>query len=224
MEDTMGIKERRAQEKQARQNQILDAARDLLFSQGIHQVSISKISKQSRLAVGTIYFYYKNKEEIFIALQQEGLQLLHEMVMQIIDQPVISEDEKLRQIGRAYYDFSREQEAYFTIINSFLSAPGIFFPDAQKRRVDKAGNRLLNLIRDLVAQGCDNQCFIPTDPAKFTLMFWGTLHGLLQFKKLESTILGNQDHTEVYFYSVEQLIRSISTPLIHVESTKETVS
>ena len=61
----MGVKERKAMEKKMRRNQILDAARHLLFSTGIDSISISKISQQAELGVGTIYFYYKNKEEIF---------------------------------------------------------------------------------------------------------------------------------------------------------------
>ncbi len=51
----MGVKERRALEKQMRRNKILDAARKLLFSQGFENVSISKISKEAQLGVGTIY-------------------------------------------------------------------------------------------------------------------------------------------------------------------------
>ncbi|MCG8567355.1 MAG: TetR/AcrR family transcriptional regulator [Desulfobacterales bacterium] len=207
----MGIKERRAQEKEMRRNQILDAARTLLFSQGIHQVSISKISKASQLAVGTIYFYFKNKEEIFIALQQEGLALLYGIVREIVSQPILGEDEKLRQIGRAYADFSREQDAYFAIINSFLSAPRVFFAPVHKNAVDMAGKKILGLIQQVVSQGNDNGIFQESDPAKFALMFWGTLHGLLQFKKLEQTLLGGEDHDQVYAYSVEKIIQSIQS-------------
>lgn len=79
----MGVKERKAVEKQARRNQILDAARTLLFSSGINNISISKISKQAELSVGTIYFYYKNKEQIFVALQEEGLALLYSTILRV---------------------------------------------------------------------------------------------------------------------------------------------
>ena len=40
-------------------------------------------------------------------------------------------------------------------------------------------------------------------------MFWGTLHGLLQFKKLEHTALENIPHIDIYQYSVEKLIQTI---------------
>ncbi len=69
----MGLKERRSREKEARRNQILDAARALLFEKGLHATSINQIAKQAELGVGTIYFYYRSKEEIFADLQEEGL-------------------------------------------------------------------------------------------------------------------------------------------------------
>ncbi len=80
----MGVKERRELEKQARRDQILDAARKLLFSQGIEKISISRISKEAELGVGTIYFYFKNKEDIFIALQQEGVDVLFSGILKIM--------------------------------------------------------------------------------------------------------------------------------------------
>ena len=79
----MGVKERKALERKMRRNQILDAARALLLSVGINNISISKISKRAELGVGTIYFYYKNKEEIFAALQEEGLAMLYTTILQI---------------------------------------------------------------------------------------------------------------------------------------------
>jgi len=122
----MGVKERKALEKQHRRNQILDAARTLLFSSGVDSISISKIAKQAELGVGTIYFYYKNKEEIFIALQKEGVALLYSTILQIFKKN-IDHEEKLIRIAKAYHNFSEEQKSYFDIINYFLSSPIVFF-------------------------------------------------------------------------------------------------
>jgi len=102
----MGVKERKALERQNRKNQILDAARNLLFSSGIDSVSINKISKQAELGVGTIYFYFKNKEQIFTELQEEGLELLYSTILKISGTKILHE-EKLRQIALSYYDFSQ---------------------------------------------------------------------------------------------------------------------
>ncbi len=204
----MGVKERRQLEKQARRNQILDAARKLLFSQGIEKVSISKISKEAELGVGTIYFYYKNKEDIFIALQEEGLAFLFAIIQKIADK-TMEPDEKLRQIAYAYYDFTETQKEYFNIINYFLSSPKIFFKEDLKQQIDMSGSKILAVIQDIIISGNQAGVFMEQYPEKFSIMFWGTIHGLVQFKKLEHTTLQNEAHKEIYDYSVEKIVQGL---------------
>ncbi|MCD4677229.1 MAG: TetR/AcrR family transcriptional regulator [Desulfobacula sp.] len=204
----MGVKERKALEKQIRRNQILDAARTLLFSTGIDSISISKIAEQAELGVGTIYFYYKNKEQIFVALQQEGVAILYSTILQIF-KTKIGHQEKLKQIAFSYYRFSEEQKNYFDIINYFLSSPIVFFEPNLKNRIDMSGRKILLIIRDIVADGVQQGVFNEKDPGKFSIMFWGTLHGLIHFKKLEGTVLENESHKELYDYSVQKLIHTI---------------
>ncbi|MDD9304989.1 MAG: TetR/AcrR family transcriptional regulator [Desulfobacter sp.] len=202
------MKERRKLEKQMRRTQILDAARKLLFSQGIEKVSISKISKEAELGVGTIYFHYKNKEEIFIALQQEGLSILFSIVSQAA-QANLDPDEKLRHIAQVYYDFYQTHSEYYNIINYFLSPTKVFFKPDLKQKVDLAGGKILTLIQSIIETGNQTVFFMERDPAKFSVMFLGTIHGLVQFRKLEHTTLGKEQHKTIYEYSVEKLIQSI---------------
>lgn len=205
----MGIKERRSQEKQIRKDQILGGARSLLFSHGIDHISISKIAKKAELGVGTIYSYYASKEEIFVALQEEGISLLFSVIQKIIQQD-ISHQEKLVSIGLAYYDFALDQKNYFDIINYFLSSSKVYFDEKLKMRIDMSGSRILTLIQDVVQQGINDNTFIEDDPKKFSFMFWGMIHGMIQFKKFENTLLENQNHRDLYLYSVEKVIKTIS--------------
>lgn len=207
----MGVKERRATEKQMRRNQILDAARKLLFSQGIENVSISRISKEAQLGVGTIYFYFKNKEDIFVALQEEGLAFLFSMILKIQGKS-LGPDEKLAQVAAAYYDFSQNQQEYFNIINYFLASARVYFPEKQKKQIDLSGNKILKVIETIVFQGVEEGFFQEQDPRKFSIMFWGTIHGLIQFKKLEHTTLENENLSRIYQYSVDKLIQTMVKP------------
>ena len=207
----MGVKERRALEKQMRRNQILDAARKLLISQGLEKISISKISKEAQLGVGTIYFYYKNKEDIFIALQEEGLGFLFSAIQQIQGKK-LNPREKLKEVAAAYYNFSQNQQEYFNIINYFLSSPRIFFQEEQKKMIDMSGNKILMVIETIILKGVEDGYFLEEDPRKFSILFWGTVHGLIHFKKLEHTTLQNENHLLVFQYSVNKLIQSIIVP------------
>ncbi len=204
----MGIQERKVLEKQLRRSQILNAARLLLFSSGIDSVSISGIASKAELGVGTIYFYFKNKEEIFAALQEEGLTLLYSNISQLIEKEPVPE-KQLAGIANAYYRFSEENKNYFDIINYFLSSPTIFFEQELKQQIDMSGHKILKIIRDTILNGIRQGFFKEAEPGRFSIMFWGTLHGLLHFKKLEHTVLEHENHRDLYEYSVNKLIDAI---------------
>jgi TetR/AcrR family fatty acid metabolism transcriptional regulator len=53
--------------------QIIDAAVTAISENGYHQTQISKIAKQAGVADGTIYLYFKNKEDILISLFKEKM-------------------------------------------------------------------------------------------------------------------------------------------------------
>jgi len=205
----MGVKERKEMERELRRNQILDAARHLLFSTGIDSISISKISTQAELGVGTVYFYYKNKEEIFIALQEEGLSLLYSKILMASDKHMAARD-KLSAIAQAYYTFSDEHKNYFDVINCFLSSSTVFFQSDQKQKIDQSGNKSLLIIKDVVINGVKQGVFKEDSPRNFSIMFWATLHGLIQMKKLQTTLLENDSHEQLYTYSVQKLIQTLT--------------
>lgn len=53
--------------------QIIDAAVVVIAENGYHQAQVSKIAKQAGVADGTIYLYFRNKEDILISLFQEKM-------------------------------------------------------------------------------------------------------------------------------------------------------
>lgn len=204
----MGVKERRALEKELRRNQILDAARKLLFETGMKAISINKIAQEAELGVGTIYFYYKNKEEIFAALQEEGLNLLYANIETIYrsEEPA---DKKLVAMGTAYLQFSKDKKDYFDIISYFLSSSEIIFPPNLKTQIDLSGNKILSLISSTIDDGIKDGLFRSVDSRRFSIMFWGTIHGLVQFRKLKNTILNGDNHDDIYQYSIDSLMNGL---------------
>ena len=206
----MGLKERRDREKEERKRQILDAARDLLFAEGLQATSVNKIAKNAELGVGTIYSYFKSKEEIFAALQQEGIELLHEKARKALSREKGGPD-RLRAIAGSYLDFSAESRDYFDIINYFLSSPGTLLGEELKEMIDQQGNQIIFLMVTTIEEGMAAGEFRKVNGRKFAMMFWAALHGLILFSKLRTTILKGEDYPELVGYSVDYLIGSLGT-------------
>lgn len=62
---------RRQREREERYQTILRAAEKLFYEEGYHQTSINKISDLAEVSVGTVYFYFKNKEDLLVHLLDE---------------------------------------------------------------------------------------------------------------------------------------------------------
>ena len=72
----MGVKERHEREREATARGILDAARELFVAQGYQNVSIRKIAEKIEYSPAAIYSYFPSKDDIFLALAEEGFTLL----------------------------------------------------------------------------------------------------------------------------------------------------
>ncbi|MEH7417208.1 TetR/AcrR family transcriptional regulator [Neobacillus drentensis] len=78
--------------------QIIDAAVIVIAENGYHQAQVSKIAKQAGVADGTIYLYFKNKEDILISLFEEKMGEFVEKIEEKIAGKVTAEEKLLMMI------------------------------------------------------------------------------------------------------------------------------
>ncbi len=207
----MGLKERREREREDRRRQILDVARTLLFEKGLRETSINRIARRAELGVGTLYFYFRNKEEIFAALQQEGLERLCGAIDSALT-GISDPADKLRAAAGAMLRFSREQRQYLDVINCFLATPEVLFAPSIKIEVDRYGARIIERIADVVQEGQTGGRFDACiDAHRFAILFVGAVHGLVQYRKLESTVLQGAAFDQVFADAVDHLVASLMT-------------
>ena len=74
----VGVKERHEREREATARAILDAARELFVAEGYQNVSIRKIAEKIEYSPAAIYSYFPSKDDIFLALAEEGFRFLFE--------------------------------------------------------------------------------------------------------------------------------------------------
>jgi TetR/AcrR family transcriptional regulator len=204
----MGLKERREREKLERKKQILDAARTLLLDKGLQATSINRIAKVAELGVATLYSYYKNKEDIYVALQEEGLSLLYSKIKEAARKGKTPSD-KIKKMALAYYQFSEVQKDYFDVINYFLTAPRVIFSQGKKTLVDLLGDKILSELKEAIDKGSQEGVYQKVNTTRSALVFWAALNGLIQFKKMKTTLLQGESHKALYTFAVEQFIRGL---------------
>ncbi|BCB95239.1 TetR family transcriptional regulator [Dissulfurispira thermophila] len=56
-----------------KKDSILGVATELFSKKPYHMVAMDDIAKKARVAKGTLYYHFKSKEELYVALLQDGL-------------------------------------------------------------------------------------------------------------------------------------------------------
>ena len=69
-------KTRNEDARAARQEEILASARAVFARQGFRGTTIADIAEEAGVALGTIYLYFKSKDEVFAALSEEFNQII----------------------------------------------------------------------------------------------------------------------------------------------------
>ena len=62
-----------AEDKQERHHAILDAAEQLLLRSPEHGASVAEVAQEAHLAKGTVYLYFRSKEELLLAVHERGI-------------------------------------------------------------------------------------------------------------------------------------------------------
>ncbi|WP_124071714.1 TetR/AcrR family transcriptional regulator [Filibacter tadaridae] len=82
--------------------QIVDAAVIVIAENGYHQAQVSKIAKEAGVADGTIYLYFKNKEDILISVFREKMAIFVHNLQVILDNNKDTSDRLLKMIDNHF--------------------------------------------------------------------------------------------------------------------------
>jgi len=105
---------RREREKLRQRQEMLAAALDLFSQKGYHNVSMHEIATQSEFAIGTLYNFFQNKEDLYRALVLEQCDKFEAAIAQAMDKPG-DEVAKLRHYVRARIERFRNNLPFIRI-------------------------------------------------------------------------------------------------------------
>lgn len=88
--------EKTRQKKDAKRTAMMQAAVQVFAENGYHAATVRDIVKAADVAIGTFYFYFPDKETLFVHLYEETADFL----LQTIDQAVRSRTDLAQQLSR----------------------------------------------------------------------------------------------------------------------------
>src|SRR5215471_13865816 len=168
----MSIAERKQREKEEMRSLILDAARKIFLAKGYEEASIRNIAEEIDYSPGTIYLYFKDKDEIFHALHEEGFRKLLEKMQPL--EHVNDPFERLKAIGLVYLDFARNNKDLYDLM-FIMQAP---VKHEEKQEKWEMGRRTLEYLKNVLRECQKKGHFKDQDVDYLSFTVWSTVHGM----------------------------------------------
>lgn len=170
----MGLIERKEREKEEMRQRILTAAQKLFLTKGFEKTSIRNIADAIEYSPGTIYLYFKDKNELFFALHQMAFTVMINELTDLGEHA--SALDSFIQMGRQYIKFALENPEMYDLM--FLMIAPIESLECNEDVWDD-GKKALDILKMMI-EACKLEGYFSKDDIDdLALMIWSTMHGMV---------------------------------------------
>jgi TetR/AcrR family transcriptional regulator len=149
---------RREREKLRQRQDMLAAALDLFSEKGYHNVSMHQVAERAEFAIGTLYKFFQNKEDLYKALVLEQCDRFHESIVQAIEKPH-DEVQKLRDYVRAKGEIFRSNLPFIRVYLAESRGASFNIKAGLDEEVRKGYYDLLERLASIFESGINNARF-----------------------------------------------------------------
>jgi AcrR family transcriptional regulator len=176
----MGIAERKAREKLIRHQQILGAAYEVFNEVGFFAATMDQIAERAELAKGTIYIYFKSKEEVYFSLLTNGLDILIALLEEM-EKAEPPPNHLLEQTARTLFRFYKDHTSYFRIFMTMQQEhmQAKLSPELAQQ-LNAQATTILNLLSAKIQKVVDNGALPSINPWHVANILWGAFTGITQ--------------------------------------------
>jgi AcrR family transcriptional regulator len=130
-----------------RRAQLLEVARRVFGTSGFHAVSMEAVAKEAGVTKPILYDHFSSKKDLYLALIDADLAVLHDNVRQALDSP-IGNRERIRASFEAYFDFvDEEADGFRLLMQETVGAEREF-----RERVAQVRDQILSEVADLIVR------------------------------------------------------------------------
>jgi AcrR family transcriptional regulator len=160
---------RKERKREQQREEILLAARELFLREGHSNFSMRKLANDVGCVPGTLYLYFKDKNDLLATLVEESFEQLMDHLE--VPQPDINPLEFLRKIMRAYIDFGLANPDHYYFAFMLPRTTGL---EKARPRPHRSYALLVKAVR-----ACINRSIIRRADAELASQaVWAGIHGV----------------------------------------------
>jgi AcrR family transcriptional regulator len=201
----MGIQERKEREKERRRQQIIVAAKRVFSGKGFNKATMEDIAKEAELSPGTLYLYFKNKEELYASLSLRILQYLHIRVAHVNKEPGLDPVKKLDALYDVY-EFDP-----LIIINMFHLQSSETLKNLSEELLDEIkdlSRRSIGAIATIFQEGIESGAFAKRHPTALADIFWSLFSGVVLWEASKKIVDEKKDYLKETLKTAFELFKA----------------
>lgn len=190
----MGIQERKEREKERRRQQIIVAAKRVFSEKGFNKATMEDIAKEAELSPGTLYLYFKNKEELYASLSLRILQYLH-LRVEHVNKGEADPKKKIAALMDAMYDVYDFDP--LIIINMFHLQSSETLKNLSEsllNEIKELSQRSNGAIAKIFEEGIAKGVYVDHHPMAMADIFWSMFSGVVLFEASKKIIDPDKDY------------------------------
>jgi len=164
---------RRERNKERQRREMLEAALDLFSEKGYHNVTMHEIAHKAEFAIGTLYKYFRNKEDLYRALMLEKADEFRKVLRAALDE---QDDEvhKLRHYIKAKSEFFRDHLPLIRLYYSETYGESFNLKSGLDAEIRRRHDELLHILASIFDSGMRKKRFKRiTDPYSLAIALDG---------------------------------------------------
>lgn len=157
--------------REDKRRRIIDAAVEVFAEKGFFGAKVSEVAKRADVADGTIYLYFKSKDDLLISLFEEKMDEIIARLTEILA-PLDDPEAKMRRYIAAHLELTSEQPHLMQVLTVELRQSARFIKEYRPQGF----KRYLEIIGAILEEGQAKGVFrSDLDPAVFRRALFGAI-------------------------------------------------
>ncbi len=169
---------RREREYLAHREEILSAAEKVFAAKGFFPTTMSDIARRAEFGTGTLYKYFKSKEELYFTLIDEKVEEINRLVKTELSQRD-SAVERIKKVLRLQFEFIERNRDFFRIYISERSRFEWTVKDDLGKGLHEKMVSYIDILSDVIRQGIKKGEFRSMDPKDLAHAFVGIVNSFV---------------------------------------------
>jgi AcrR family transcriptional regulator len=190
----MSLDIRQRRERERRRQQILAAAKRVCISKGFARAKIADVAREAELSVGTIYIYFKKKDELFAALSVRVLKHVNVRLWHAKERKDLTFHQSLEVVKRALLEiYEIDPHMFLTLANLQASETLANITIGLHRNIIDLLNQSFEIISQIFAEGLAERPPHAAPPPKLALILWALFSGLVLWEESKRSLNPRKD-------------------------------